>query len=410
MADAESRTTTTTRNRPPTARGGISLLEVLISIFVLAVGLLGLAVLIPAGQVTLQEAGIADRSAVCGRSGLQEVKIRRMLEAFRRPLDNPSATEPVQMWLRISDHGGSDGVPGDTSLETDYRFDLTSDDWETLGPVCIDPYGIALAAARHDVLGENVHYDVDLMMDFPAVDSNNYPADSLATMPRVTLAATPQTDSANTLFAGPALNLAQAERIFMRRDDLVFPRPKDQTRRPLAQLDDSGVVQHTGDYSWMVTLVPNLTDVVLQPKQRSLFSVSIVVFFNRDPVVADAPEYEYLAAEEVLFVERFLGGTGQGGGSVVLTGVADVKEDEWVLLCGKVNDERFQPPEERKIFQWYRVASAGLLEQTGTTALTLAGPDWDVVDNEKPQLVVVKGVVGVYTKTVELNLNTVWTE
>jgi len=55
-------------------------MEVLISTFVIAIGLLGLAALIPVGRFTLVEAGKADRAGACGRAAMRDVKVRGMLD------------------------------------------------------------------------------------------------------------------------------------------------------------------------------------------------------------------------------------------------------------------------------------------------------------------------------------------
>ena len=63
---------------PP--RSGLSLLEVLVSLFILAVGLLSVAALIPVGKLALIKTNKSDRTGACGRAGLSEVRIRRMLD------------------------------------------------------------------------------------------------------------------------------------------------------------------------------------------------------------------------------------------------------------------------------------------------------------------------------------------
>ena len=55
-------------------------MEVLISIFILSIGLLGVASLIPIGKLALIETNKSDRTGACGRAGLRDVKIRRMLD------------------------------------------------------------------------------------------------------------------------------------------------------------------------------------------------------------------------------------------------------------------------------------------------------------------------------------------
>ena len=62
-------------------RSGVSLMEVLISVFVLSIGLIGLAALLPVGRLAIVETGKADRAGTCGRAGLYIVKTCRMLDS-----------------------------------------------------------------------------------------------------------------------------------------------------------------------------------------------------------------------------------------------------------------------------------------------------------------------------------------
>jgi hypothetical protein len=55
-------------------------MEVLISTFVLSIGLLGLAALIPVGRFAIVQTAKSDRAGACGRAGLRDVKVRRMLD------------------------------------------------------------------------------------------------------------------------------------------------------------------------------------------------------------------------------------------------------------------------------------------------------------------------------------------
>ncbi len=76
------------RSQRAEGRRGVTLLEVLISIFVMAVGLMGVAALIPIGTFAVSETTKADRSAAMGRAAIHEVRVRDMLEPFR-PDGNP---------------------------------------------------------------------------------------------------------------------------------------------------------------------------------------------------------------------------------------------------------------------------------------------------------------------------------
>jgi len=71
-------------------RSGVSLMEVLISIFVLSIGLLSLAALIPVGGMALRETAKSDRAGACGRAALREARIRRLVDP--QYWSNPQAT------------------------------------------------------------------------------------------------------------------------------------------------------------------------------------------------------------------------------------------------------------------------------------------------------------------------------
>jgi hypothetical protein len=79
----------------PTSRDrrGFSLMEVLISAFLLTIGVLGLAALIPVGRLTIAEAFKADYAGTCGRAGMHEVRVRGMLNP--QNWSNPNATTCV---------------------------------------------------------------------------------------------------------------------------------------------------------------------------------------------------------------------------------------------------------------------------------------------------------------------------
>ena len=66
----------THHSRPP--RRGLSLLEVLVSIGILTLGVMGVAMLIPIGKFAMTEVEKSDRTGMCGPRD-REVKVRRML-------------------------------------------------------------------------------------------------------------------------------------------------------------------------------------------------------------------------------------------------------------------------------------------------------------------------------------------
>ncbi|MEN6405311.1 MAG: hypothetical protein ABFC77_02455, partial [Thermoguttaceae bacterium] len=54
------------------------MIEVLISVGILSIGLLGVAALIPVGKLAMIETEKSDRTGACGRAALQEVRVRGM--------------------------------------------------------------------------------------------------------------------------------------------------------------------------------------------------------------------------------------------------------------------------------------------------------------------------------------------
>ncbi len=297
-------------------RCGVSLMEVLISIFVLSVGLLGLAALIPVGSYALMETGKADRAGACGRAALREVEVRRLLDP--------------QFW----------SVPNASLNGT---------------AVALDPIGV-----------------------------NAGMGNSLGLVPRLTFTwITPQL----------------IQDVFYWKDDLQVHVEKDPNLRPhLAYYQADGSMGPAptpypvsdGHYSWLLTVTPATGDVPLPLAQRSSYRVSVAVCYRREL----SPQ-----GEQVVQVGQFLS-QGLGGGSVRLADAVDVKENQWIMLCG----QRPSPTGgARTVCHWYRVV---MTSEAPRSLLTLAGPDWD--PNYPATAVIINSVIGVYSTVVELDNDPRW--
>jgi hypothetical protein len=81
-------------------------MEVLISTFVLSIGLLGLAALLPVGRFAIVQSAKSDRAGACGRAGLRDVKVRRMLD-WQAWLSQPQSLAP----FAIDPLGATRGLP-----------------------------------------------------------------------------------------------------------------------------------------------------------------------------------------------------------------------------------------------------------------------------------------------------------
>jgi|GEM_PF-2255168 len=136
----------------PAGNAGVTLMEVLIAIFILAVGLLGVAALLPVGGSETLEAIRADRTAAIGAAALSELHARRILEPFQW---NTASRQLVPMW---------------------YYNDQQLEDLATNAPsgfILIDPLGLA-RAKEADTLSQWILFPKGVTL-----------------MPRVTVRATP---------------------------------------------------------------------------------------------------------------------------------------------------------------------------------------------------------------------------
>lgn len=396
------------------SRAGISLLEVLIAIFVILVGLLGVVAMIPLGHRSMVQAARADRTAACGRAGLREVHVRGMLDS--------------STWLH-----GRDTLPAVVEADTTTGLPVL----DNRVSFCIDPLYIARNCQLTGgyVVAANVY-----KFPYTATDSTTpyEPFFDTSTgeqcwMPRVTLQAW------SVAGLDPAVHAALFDRVFTWRDDMLFPVPDDRENRPQALLDVTDFPQFEGKCSWMATVVPlpGLADLTsattpshptafpaFNAANKRLFEVSVVVFYNttsRDyssPATTDPDKPAERTAVATLL------SNGLGGGDVQLKVAAatsssylDVKQGDWLMLCGRQAQSGVYI---RNVHKWYRIAAVDdavapdLADSSRpwSRLVTLAGPDWDpawcldldgdgVIDDA--QAVLVENVSGVYTEVMELD-------
>ncbi|MFT5527861.1 MAG: prepilin-type N-terminal cleavage/methylation domain-containing protein [Pirellulaceae bacterium] len=340
-------------------RRGFSLIEVMFSIAVVAIGLLGVLALFPAASHQAQQGLIADSAARMAHNAFREFDVRNM----RSPLN----------W-----------TVGDPNVN-----DAMIDTWHDQGhSFCIDPMFRDSAA-------------------FPY--SSQYANTPL--MHRVTLV-----NSLELRVNGNRVPLSEqlAVEIFMGQDDLSVDRPDDGQLPPSQQfgaLDSRR--QFDGRYSWMMTLVPELDPVFVKPggnlspdeqllldepamAANDQYLLSVVVFHQRnlgfDITTTDPAEHP----EHVALVS-FDGG-GIGGGDISLNATSaeaiDVKDGQWIMLGGGLYaydsqwdidaggswGDSLPGRPQFPYFRWYRIIAAGntapLPNGTFVRSLTVAGPDW----------------------------------
>ena len=395
-------------------RRGLSLLEVLISMGVLLIGVLGVAALIPVGRYNVQQATNADRAGALGRAALREIKVRNMLD-------------PIM------------GVGYDGTRSNRFVSQFGGNPSSVLTYVC-DP----LVIAQQNYLGgaANVQF-------FPYEPTGTSATQPNLWVTRVMLApaampwsqANPWKSFSGSNSAAP---LAWAKSIFVWPDDVSFNIPADPNYRsqqlfpvntgnaltagmygpawPIPDTNPRLPANTTiswydcvgragqGSYSWMFTVSPALVDVdrlykpcpfTTTPPQAwydghtQLFEVSAVVFYNRDPLAysADANYSNSRPPERWVNIPTNLNnnfaGFGWGGGSLTIQvpnanygpDYLYVKPGEWMAILVQTNQVQQGGPTtaatstvQPQVLRWYKVVNAGeVLPGTNYRSVSLVG-------------------------------------
>ena len=378
---------------PTTCRRGISLMEVLICIGVVAIGLVSIAALIPVGGVQVQRANTEERKATLGLNAFREFQIRGMGKIPALP--DPAGLTPSQI-AAIQNQGPwytASGSPFFTPDTANHRWLAY-----TTPPFAIDPLMVTVGGSSVDA--------------FPANSAAGQP-----TLKRLSLS------SAN--------NSALASAVFTSADDVISSIPEDSSQTGTSAMIYSDAPTNTipikrdfnGAYTWLATVTPNFPIPVSVagsapiPQPNDQYTLSIVVF-DRRILTTPAPATDEQGQEEIVqahwgqnstsFSTSVIGQDSTlnvGGGEFTLsvdpsvtnaTGkLGVVKPDQWLMLC------RYLPNTDSSgsVFpwieaKWYRVvAVADTVSPTVapppnssiplspamcyTRQVTLAGPDWE---------------------------------
>jgi hypothetical protein len=349
--------------RRSASRSGVSLLEVLISIFVLMFGLLGVAALLPVGRFELAEAAKRDRAAVVGRAVLRDIQVRGLIDPFQ--------------WYAY--YGGSwQNVPtGEPTLAGPYFA------------YAIDPSYISRTLADQSAADSAI-------ASYPSPATPVFLGRAFWLPPGMALPTTPA--------QWRALN-EYCNRVCTWHDDLLFQTPDDKAARPYELLRQSDGNTNTaagmpanailgeseGNYSWMLTVSPSTSEFGWSAQDRKTFNVSVVVFYKRDMSPPGTLDNDGRPSEQPTSVHLLSGGIGGGEVEFNATPTILLKKGDWVCLLGT--------PGQGRICNWYRVLSTSVAA-SGKTRATLAGPDW--VGGDPANAVIVSNVVGVYCETVEI--------
>ena len=279
-------------NLQSSGHAGLTLIEILMTIFVLAVGLLGVAALMPVGSYQMQRGQIAQRVSEIGPSALDLIEATGMhspgrwsngstefddvtehavggsvewvrnayrhdstyKQAAPNPVDGKYLLEIIRSddaskldeYHRPSGGGDSVAISGSSSLATDDVFVL-----RRCEPFALDPLYM---------------YQVGMN---PFVSAPNDPYGTGDTMPRITVSG--------------VTSQAMAGSVFQNEEDLMTVEDEETglpSGRAVWQDGGNSILKakSEGHYSWLATFSPGETATGSDPKQ---WTVSVAVFYKR---------------------------------------------------------------------------------------------------------------------------------
>ena len=372
MYDFVSRQPETRSQRRHHARRvrGLSLIEVLMSVFVVSIGLLGIASLLPIAHHDAHEGTLDDLSSLVGKHAWRDMTIRGL-------------NNPLHWYFRdgsfVYDPNGDDpNTPADERWQTTQQPSI----------LVLDPRYVSRQKA----------------------DPVTFPADgSLAHIPRITVDNDLDRSSRiNPNDPGLVTDIT-AEDMFSSPDDLVFAEADQSESFPTQMYTFSNGSppsrkrQSQGRFSWMTTLVPDSVN-------PELYHASIVVFYQRS-----LTETERVLIAEPLRLEQMR----EAGNSTQHLGIswagvdlvlrADVESDldisggDWIALV-KQNQTQLR---------WFRVTRTSKPEREDNEfklEVSLEGPDtnldvWFPSDRPQAFAVFIKNIRTVYEKTIRLDFS-----
>ncbi len=359
---------------PRRTRRAISLMEVLISMFILAVGLLGVAALIPAGRHEIVQAAKLDNASMVGRAAFRDLQVRGFLNpanwvAFPGTWNTVYAPTSPQEPFTNYDPSATGGGPDDVHYIA----------------YALDPLGLTAPAGAFDTA-------------FPH-------AAPLSMGMRVP----PMMRIAPFGFAGGITanqQLAAFDAIFRSSFDHVLE-PNTNADFPPApkwfQAGGDARRMNEGNYSWMATIVSDPTRLGTSGD----VTVSVAVFYKRD--------LSNPALNEASSAVTFPVNTPITSGSTIeintlptdLSGKPrPLKPGQWIMLGGRRTNTSGVGPPQFNYYRWYKVLAAATPVPNGgdfKQTITIAGSDWNATQNNT-EAWIFENIVNVYEKQLPLEI------
>ena len=462
-------------------RKGLSLTEVLISMGILTLGLLGVAAVFPVGSHYMMQADISDKASAIAQSVMSDAATRGMLDPNSWYVMVPYASPTVYGTLFNADGSGSPSGqkrgtftrPLSRALAEALTQANATTDKSILArqfgsAFVIDPLGVAqMSAANGATAPAQVQQGPSAV--FPAAAYNgflynaHFPAwgYNWTNTPWMSWCGGSLTNYSGfewpirrVTFRQPSTGWhvmgAMAEHFFRSNDDLSFDFPQRADRPAFASWDttSSGLPltrKFTGDYSWIITVVPPTTaarNAIATNPEGYAYDVSVVVFHKRllpedadtlyPAVGASSGLYWGTMSRNERYTKANINSAGLNGGELLITDMKDFTDQggrlvsafenlrvgHWVMLSGPHPNSSTADP--KFVLMWYQVVSVedARSDMIGYDAnypqklITVRGAQWPWepksgsgekhLPSNDLSVAICKGAVAVHTKSMRL--------
>jgi hypothetical protein len=388
--------------RPLTPHRGISLIEVLISMFVLLFGLMGVAAIFPVASHYIQEGDKRDRSSGLAQIAFEELKSKKLL----RPTTWAIPSSPTFSYPFLSNG----------------QFTLAAGQGHAF---IIDPLG---TAAANRITPAVFGYDFMPMNAAAGQNPWSNPPSPLKALSgfawpirRITF------DVNSSPYTLTPMSAQTSEAVFTLHDELATIQP-EAGDRPSIQLwrqnPSNGQMlgrQFGGNYSWLATVVPARSTALtgLQTSagiRDEFYEITSVVFYKREPTpsvtVGSSAGSERLVSAEFLNNGELALYNDTSTVDTVDTVLDGIKPTNWIAVCG-VNQVT-----GAFMLKWYKIlamddsSSQDNLTGAGTRTvryLMVDGPEWPTGMNGNNALgwrnlraIIIPGAIDAYTQVMQL--------
>ena len=365
---------------------GITLVEVLFSIGIVAIGVFGIMAMLMLAGLRAKESVEANQAAALGRQALAEVPVRGWQRDDLVVLSTPVGPALLRDVKRAAPALFQQVFP-------DGRLSY-----------CIDP----LLVANSTGLNFN-----SPQSRFPYGGQGWVRA---LTMPRVTVA--------RTIRSTLTISAPLAREFTSLKNPLSLDLPDDRTLLPVQNYDrsTSTILRRSYDspFSWFATVTPGIDRATIDRRVYNTYVLSAVVVRQRVPYYqTPAPQNQLVNAERQVQVSAF-NGTGLRGGTIQIAvpgGLSSsqaaaelaVRRGQWVLLSGVYADAP-----RVTAHAWYRVIGVDSVQGGGSNPwyrwITIDGADWPLFDPGRAvgvpiadtRVTLVDNVVNVTSKTIKM--------